>query len=124
MALSVADLAFVRSMLPARSNTTTDIAYVSDDQLNYIYANKASSDVDKTIAWALRQMCIKLSSLVGRSNTATGDTQQQQQEREAVCDAAEAWARMTGIPSGTAGVVTTGTINLGIDEEDDSFNIT
>lgn len=115
MALSADDLAFIRSMLPVGNNVSTDAAYVSDTQLNYLYANKADSDVDKTIAWALRQMCIKLSNLVGRTNTATGDTIQSQQEREAVCAQAKEWASITGI---LGGAVTIGTISLGIDEED------
>lgn len=105
MALSVDDLAYVRSMLPTKA--ASDPAFVTDDQLNYLYANKAGSDLDKTIAYALRQMCIKLSNLVARTNQATGDTQQQQQEREAVCKQAEQWAKDTGVLSGSA-VLTTG----------------
>lgn len=115
-------LAYVRSMLP--TTTTADADHVSDTQLDYLYANKADSDVDKTIAYALRQMCIKLSNKVARTNTATLETVQQQQEREAVCERAKEWALITGIPGGGVGIVTTGTINLGIDEEDSEFNIT
>lgn len=104
MALSVAELAYLRSMLPTYA--ATDPAYVTDDQLNYLYANKAGSDLDKTIAYALRQMCIKLSNKVARTNTATGDTVQSQQEREAVCAAAEQWAKDTGVLGGSASLVT------------------
>jgi hypothetical protein len=116
--LTADELSYVRSMLP--TTDTTDPAYVTDSQLNYLYANKADSDVDKTIAYAMRQMCIKLSRLVARTNTATGDTVQQQQEREAVCAQADSWARMTGIPGGSGGVLTTGTLlfNLDADEDD------
>lgn len=117
MALSADELAYVRSMLPTLA--TTDAAYVTDTQLNYLYANKAESDVDKTIAYALRQMCIKSSGLVWRTNTATGDTVQAQQEREAVCAQADAWATMTGIPSGKAGILAIGTIDLNIDADED-----
>lgn len=122
MALSVADLAYIRSMLPTVA--TTDATYVTDDQLNYLYSNKADSDLDATIAYGLRQMCIKLSNKVARTHTGTLETMQQQQEREAVCAAAKEWAAITGIPSGDMGLVTSGTINLGIDEEDSEFNIT
>jgi len=104
MSLSVADLAYVRSMLPTVASSNA--AYVTDDQLNYLYANKAGSDLDKTIAYALRQMCVKLSNLVARTNTATGDTQQQQQERQAVCDQAAQWAKETGVLGGSAVLVT------------------
>lgn len=113
MTLSAADLAYIRSMLPTYAST--DPAYVTDDELNYLYANKAGSDPDKTIAFALRQMCIKLSNKVARTNTATGDIVQSQQEREAVCAQAAAWATQTGVLGGAA---TAGSISLGIDEED------
>lgn len=124
MALSddAATLAYVRSMLP--TTTTANPEHVSDNQLDYIYANVADSDVNTTIAWALRQMCIKLSSKVARTNTATLETVQQQQEREAVCKAADQWANLAGVNTGQIGTVTTGTINLGIDEEDSEFDIT
>lgn len=105
MSLSVVDLAYVRSMLPTYAST--DPVYVTDDQLNYLYANKAGSDLDKTIAYALRQMCIKLSNRVARTNTATGDVVQSQQEREAVCAAAAEWADITGVLTGST-VLTTG----------------
>lgn len=115
MALSTDELAYVRSMLPTYA--VTDPAYVTDAQLNYLYANKADSDVDAVIALALQQMCIKLSSLVARTNNATGDTVQSQQERESVCDQAKQWAKMAGV---LGGVVTAGSISLGIDEEDET----
>lgn len=104
MALSSDDLAYVRSMLPTYAST--DTAYVTDTQLNYLYANKAGSDLDKTIAYALQQMCIKLSNKVARTNTATGDTVQSQQERESVCGAAKQWAKNTGVLSGSAILIT------------------
>lgn len=94
MALTADELSYVRSMLPTVAST--DPAFVTDDQLNYLHSNKAGSDTDKTIAYALRQMCTKLSSHVARTNTATGDTVQSQQEREAVCARADEWARLTG----------------------------
>jgi hypothetical protein len=115
-------LAFVRSMLPDANSG--DPGYVSNTQLDYLYANIANSDVNETIAWALRQMCIKLSNKVQRTNTATGDTVAAQQEREAVCKEAVRWANIAGINTGQVGTVTIGTINLGIDEEDSEFNIT
>lgn len=119
MSMSVDDLAYVRSMLPTLA--TGDPAYVTDNQLNYLYANKAGSDPDKTIAYALRQMCIKLSNKVARTNTATGDVQQQQQEREAVCAQADAWAKETGVLSGGA-ILTTGYVTRqdGYSEDIDS----
>ena len=124
MALSddVTLLAYVRSMLPVVS--ASDDAYVTDAQLDYLYANKAESDADKTIAWALRQMCIRLSGKVSKSNARTGDSTQDVQEREAVCEAANMWANLAGVNTGQLGTVTTGSINLGIDEEDDLFDIT
>ena len=118
MALTADELAYVRSMLPTLA--TTDAAYVTDTQLNYLYTNKADSDLDKTIAYALRQMCVKSSGLVGRTNTATGDTVQAQQEREAVCAQADAWASMTGIPSGKGGILTISAIDLNLDADEDS----
>ena len=117
MALTADELAYVRSMLPTLA--TTDTAYVTDTQLNYLYTNKADEDLDKTIAYALRQMCVKSSGLVGRTNTATGDTVQSQQEREAVCEQAEAWAAMTGIPSGKGGILTISAIDLNIDQDEE-----
>lgn len=117
--LTAAQLDYVRSMLPTVD--TGDPVYVSDNQLNYLFANKADSDVDKTIAYAMRQMCIKLSSKVARTNNATGDTVQSQQEREAVCAQADAWAKMTGIPGGTGGVLAAGTIMLNLDADEDDL---
>lgn len=115
-ALTADELNYIRSMLPAVAET--DPAYVTSTQLDYLYANKADSDVDKTIAYALRQMCAKSARLVGRTNTATGDTVQAQQEREAVCAQAEAWAAMTGIPSAKGGILTISAIDLNIDEDE------
>lgn len=112
-ALTPDELAYIRSMLPTVASG--DAAYVTDPQLEYLYNNKADSDLDKTIAYALRQMCIKLSSLVARTNTATGDTVQSQQERQAVCNRADEWASMTGIPSGKSGQLSVGILSLGID---------
>ena len=117
MALTADELAYIRSMMPTVAST--DGAYVTDTQLNYLYSNKADSDVDKTIAYALRQMCVKSSGLVGRTNAATGDTVQAQQEREAVCAQADAWAAMTGIPSGRGGILTISAIDLNIDADED-----
>lgn len=119
---SASDLAYVRSMLP--STAVGDEYHVSDAQLDYIYANIANSNINETIAWALRQMCTKLSNKVTRTNTATGDTVAANQEREAVCASATQWANLAGINTGQIGTVTTGSINLGIDEEDSEFNIT
>lgn len=118
MSLTADELAYIRSMMPTVAST--DTAYVTDTQLNYLYDNKAGSDVDKTIAYALRQMCAKSAGLVGRTNTATGDTVQSQQEREAVCAQAEAWAAMTGIPSGKGGILTISAIDLAIDQDEDT----
>lgn len=115
-------LAYVRSMLPDTDSTGT--GYVTNEQLDYLYENKAGSDVDKTIAWALRQMCMKWSEKVGKSNARTGDTTQNQQAREAICARADEWANLAGVNTGQLATVSIGTINLGIDEEDDSFNIT
>lgn len=115
--LSTEELAYVRSMLP--NVAETDDAYVSNPQLDYLYTNKADEDVDKTIAYALRQMCVKMSGLVGRTNTATGDTVQAQQERESVCAQADAWASMTGIPSGKGGILTISAIDLNLDADED-----
>jgi hypothetical protein len=124
MALSddAATLAYVRSMLPHAVTGEPD--FVTDAQLDYIYANKADSSVDATIAWALRQMCIKLSAKVTQTNTATGDVHAFVQEREAVCKQADMWANLAGVNTGQQGTATIGTINLGIDEEDSEFNIT
>ena len=118
MSLTADELAYIRSMMPTVAST--DAAYVTDTQLNYLYTNKADSDLDKTIAYALRQMCVKSSGLVGRTNTATGDTVQAQQEREAVCAQADAWASMTGIPSGKGGILTISAIDLNLDADEDS----
>lgn len=117
--LTADELSYVRSMLPTVD--AIDPAYVTDNQLNYLFANKADSDVDKTIAYAMRQMCIKMSNKVARTNRDSGDTAQQQQEREAVCGQADSWARMTGIPGGSGGVLTAGTMffNLDADEDDE-----
>lgn len=104
MALSVSELAYLRSMLP--NSVSGQPEFVTDAQLQSLYDNKAGSDLDKTIAYALRQMCIKLSHQVARTNTATGDTVQSQQERQAVCAQAEQWAKDTGVLSGSASLVT------------------
>jgi hypothetical protein len=118
MALSADDLTYIRDSLPYTSGSG-DSLFVSDAMLNYLYANKADSDVDKTIAYAAQMMCAKASNKVARTNTATGDTVQSQQEREAICKAADKWAAQTGIG---AGAVTAGTISLGIDEEDNQVS--
>lgn len=116
--LTADELAYIRSMMPTVAST--DAAYVTDTQLNYLYANKADDDVDKTIAYALRQMCAKSAGLVGRTNTATGDTVQAQQEREAICQQADDWAAMTGIPSGKGGILTISAIDLALDQDEDT----
>lgn len=115
-------LAYVRSWLPALDSN--DVAYLSNDTLDYIYANKAGSDADKTIAWALRQMCVLSSLKVSQSNSRTGDSKQYGEARDAICKQADSYANLVGINTGQIGTATTGTINLGIDEEDSTFNIT
>ncbi len=104
MALSADDITYIRGSLPYTSGSG-DSLFVSDTMLNYLYANKAGSSVDKTIAYAAQMMCVKASNKVARTNTATGDTVQSQQEREAICEAAKQWAEMTGILSGSASFV-------------------
>lgn len=121
MALIADDLAFIRSMLPTVAST--DALYVTDAQLNYVYASIVDSSIDKTIAYALKQMCIKASGLVGRSNTATGDTIQSQQEREAICAAAKEWATLTGLDVGVAGIIRVGLLDEGISQtEEDEWS--
>jgi hypothetical protein len=120
MALSsdASALDYVRAMI---GDTDSTDYYLTNAELDYLYANKANGDTEKTIAWALRQMCAKAFRKVARTNTETGNTVQNNQEREAICTQAEYWAKTTGI---LGSAVTTGSINLGIDEEDSEFNIT
>ena len=119
MALSddVNALAYVRAMT---GDTDSTDYYLTDNELDYLYANKADSDTEKTIAWALRQMCAKAFRKVARSNQETGQNVQNNQEWEHICAQADYWAMTTGI---LGSEVTTGSINLGIDEEDSEFNI-
>lgn len=105
-------LAYIRAMM---GDTDSADYYLTDSEIDYLYDNKADSDVDKTIAWGLRQMCAKAFRKVSRSNPETGDNVQAVQEREALCALAEYWARTTGI---LGGAVTKGELSLGIDEED------
>lgn len=105
-------LAFIRAQI---GDTDTNDEYLTDTEIDYLYDNYADSDVQKTIAWALDQMCAKAFRKVSRTDPNTGDNVQAVQEREALCEQAKKWARRTGILSNA---VTTGELSLGIDEED------
>lgn len=114
MSLSNDDITYIRAFLPYTPNTS-DPLYVSDAMLNILYAGNAAGDLDKTIAYAMQQMCAKASNKTARSNSVTGDSVSGQQEREAICALAKQWAAQTGVLGGAA---SSGSMSLGIDEED------
>ena len=103
-----------------RANTgSSDIP--DDTYLNYIHDNQADGDLDTTVYYALLALRATTAVKVSKSNTATGDSHSRQQHFEHLDKMIVDWGIRTGasIPA-----VTTGTINLGIDEEDELFNIT
>jgi hypothetical protein len=93
---------------------------LSDTYLEYLFDNKADSDVDKTIVWALRSLLGGAADEVQQSNQRTGDSKSRQQYFEHLQSLLKKWEGITGE---IGSLVTTGTINLGIDEEDQNFDI-
>lgn len=116
--LSANEITYIRTIT---GDTNTADPDLSDTFLEYLFDNKADSDVDKTVVWALRSLMGKASRKVSESNARTGDSKSQQQWFEHLQALHNEWSALTGLGSST---VTTGTINLGIDEEDSEFNIT
>lgn len=100
---------------------TGDSLIPADSYLQYIHDNQADSDLDTTVYYALLAVRADKAKMVSESNARTGDSHSRQQYFEHLDDMIKDWGTRTG-----AGIplVTTGTINLGIDEEDDQFNIT
>lgn len=93
----------------------------TDDYLQYIHDNQADSDLDTTVYFALLAVRADLAKKAASSNSRTGDSQSRNQGFDHLDTMIKSWGIRTGagIPS-----VTIGTINLGIDEEDDTFDIT
>jgi hypothetical protein len=106
-----------------RSNTGDNGTppHLDDDYLQYLYDNNAGSDLNKTVYWAIRALIGIASTKVSQSNARTGDSKSEQQWREALENMAKDWGAITGLGASSASV---GSINLGIDEEIDSYNIT
>jgi hypothetical protein len=103
-----------------RANTTDDTDIVSDVYLQYLYDNQAGSDVDKTIYYALLKIRAHYRTSVNNTNQRTGDSKSLGSIVENINDEISDWGMRTGEGVHTA---TIGTINLGIDEEDDRFDI-
>jgi hypothetical protein len=117
MPLTSADLQFVRNSC---GDADSNDYYNTDAELHDLYDGRAAGNVDATIVWALRWMKAKAFRKVNFTNADTGDTHSRKQEFDHICLLLEMWENMTGLSSSTssAGVVTTGEISLGIDEED------
>ncbi len=116
--LSASDKTYIRNMT---GDTDTTSPHLSDDFLEYLFDNKADSNVDKTVVYALRSLLGIAAEKVSQSNARTGDSKSNQQWYEHLLSLISKWEGITGLSAST---VTTGTINLGIDEEDETFNIT
>lgn len=118
MALSSDEITYIRFNT---GDTDTASPLLSDAYLNYLYSNKADSDVDKTIVWALRSLLGLSADEVSQSSSRTGDSKSRQQWYEHLQGLLSKWEGITGE---LGSLVTTGSINLGIDEEDSDFDIT
>ena len=118
--LTAAQITYIRTTI-GDTATTPDL---SDEFLEYLFDNDADSNVNYTIVYAIRALIGFASRKVAHTNSLTGETKQYQQWFEHLKDQLKIWENITGLAGSTVGTVTTGTINLGIDEEDEQFNIT
>lgn len=116
--LTASEITYIRNIT---GDTDTASPHLSDTFLEYLFDNKAGSDVDKTVVWAIRALLGIAANKVSQSNARTGDSKSNQQWFEHLQSLLSTWEGITGLQSST---VTIGSINLGIDEEDDEFDIT
>ena len=119
--LTAAQITYIRTII---GDTDTSDPDLSDVFLEYLFDNDADSNVNYTIVYAIRALMGFASRQVSTSQANTGDSKSSQQWFEHLKDLLKLWENITGLAGSTVGTVTTGTINLGIDEEDDQFNIT
>lgn len=119
--LTATEITFIRNQI---GDTNTSSPHLSDTYLEYLFDNLAGSDVNKTIVYAISALMGIASSRVSTSNSRTGDSKSDQQWFEHLERLLKVWENKTGEYLSRGGLVTTGTINLGIDEEDDQFDIT
>lgn len=114
--LTANELAHVRA---STGDTDSNDYYNTDTELNYLYQNKFNSDgeqsVDTCVVWALRYMVAKAFRKVGRSNNVSGEAVQNQQEWEHLKAMLAYWEDITG----EYAQVGTGSIDLGIDADED-----
>ena len=119
--LTATEITHIRNVI---GDTDTSDPDLSDTYLEYLFDNDGASDVDQTIVYAIAALMGKASRLVSTSQANTGDSKSAQQWFEHLKDLLKMWENKTGVYLSRGGLVTTGTINLGIDEEDDQFDIT
>jgi hypothetical protein len=101
-------------------DTDTSDPYLSDTYLEYLFDNRAGSDVDKTIVWALRALLGIASRGVSQSNARTGDSKSYNQWYNQLEQRLKDWESRNGLqPTATISY-----LNLGIDEETSDVNIT
>ena len=113
-ALTPNELTYIRT-------NTGNSTIPADSYLQFIFDNQADSDLDTTVYFALLAVRADSAVKVSESKSRTGDSHSRQQYFEHLDTMIKDWGTRTG--AGLA-VATTGTINLGTDEEDDQFNIT
>ena len=119
--LTATEITHIRNVI---GDTDTSDPDLSDTYLEYLFDNDGASDVDQTIVYAIAALMGKASRLVSTSQANTGDSKSAQQWFEHLKDLLKMWENKTGVYLSRGGLATTGTINLGIDEEDDQFDIT
>jgi hypothetical protein len=111
MSMTVDELAFVRSQT---GDVDSNDYYNTDNELNYLFNNKADSNVEYTIVWALRAMVAKAFRKVARSSNIT-ESVQNQQEWEHLQAHLKYWqAQAMYYPT-----ISAGNLDLGIDADED-----
>lgn len=109
-------LAYIRA---ATGDNDLNDQYNTDAELDYLYREKASSDLDKTIVWALRYMKAKAFRKVAFTNNATGDTNQAQQEWEHISAMLAYWENLIDLGS----TLTAGSFGLELDFNEDDIGL-
>ena len=119
MTLTSDEITYVRNSIGDTDASNYDL---NDTYLNYLDNNQADGDTDAVIVYALRALLGLAARKVSQANARTGDSKSEQQWFEHLQSLLTFWESRVSLTSG--GSVSTGTINLGIDEEDDQFDIT
>lgn len=119
--LTASEITFIRNQIGDTNATNPDL---SDTYLEYLFDNLAGSDVNKTVVYAISALMGIAASKVSHSNSLTGESKSYNQWFEHLERLLKIWENKTGEYLSSGGLVTTGTISLGIDEEDENFDIT